>query len=285
MKRVIFTIIFSTLVILFTIDSCLALKTKDAENRRLTFFMIHFEVGASNRPWYKTIVQNADVSNLKYQETLWPTALQLVNLAEKYNVKLTLSFNPQWAEYILKDDGKIKKVKEWQNYGHEISFHYHSFTQDDWCGFSDLSESENDPRYRGTFEQGLEFVKELAKPELLITGTKLQIHVGGGKNNSNDARQKPTTMKKWGKIVFSLSHGRLMVNGDPPAWQPVSLLSEFKDEYARIEYDEVFGVVVHCHDFYYRPDIVEEWFKFIQEQTDKIRTVKDIAQELGFVIN
>lgn len=246
-----------------------------------TFFLIHFETGATDQPWTRNISLDSDVRNLKYQEALWPTAVKLVDLANQYSFHLTLAFNPQWAEYILKDPAKVQIVKGWQQQGHEVAFHYHSFEMDDWCGFSDDRSDRvlHDLRYRGTLPDGLGFVRELASPQEVVTGTTLLIHTGGGKDNPSDARKKPEIIPMWGKQVPFFSHGRLMVNGAPPNWQPIDYLKEFKQEYAKTQEDEAFGVVIHCHDFHYRQDVVEQWFRFISSQGDSIQSVNELSRK------
>ena len=63
-----------------------------------TFLAIHFEVGGNTR-------------NLEHQRSHWPTAVNLEKLADQYNAKLSLQFNPQWAEYILQDHDKYNLLK------------------------------------------------------------------------------------------------------------------------------------------------------------------------------
>jgi len=247
-----------------------------------TFFMIHFEVGASEWPWNKEIAPDSNVFNLDYQEALWPTAVELVDLANEYDFDLTLAFNPQWGEYILQDPEKISIVKEWQIQGHEIAFHHHAYTHKDWHGFSDRTDSEvlDDPRYRGTLDTGVDFIRELAEPEDLITGSSLLIATGGGINNPSDARKKPVMREMpWGEVLY-FSHARLMTYGELPDWLPViSLLPESMEEYVKTEEDEVFGMVIHCHDFYNDKTVLEDWFEFIESKGDKIQTVQEITRK------
>ncbi|HDH31283.1 MAG TPA: hypothetical protein ENH26_00735 [Candidatus Wolfebacteria bacterium] len=246
------------------------------EEQTSTFFMIHFEVGArKDNPTYSKIAPGSTVRNLKYQEALWPATVKLLDLANQYDFDLTLAFNPQWAEYILQDKEKVAIVKEWQKQGHEIAFHHHAYTHNDWHGFSDRTEPNvlNDPKYRGKLEEGIYFINEVAKPEEVITGSSLSIATGGGKDNPSDARKKLEIIKKWGKDVPYLSHGFFDNFIDN------KLMEEFKQEYKKTENDEIFGVTTHAHNFYNRPEIMNEWFEFIKTEKDKIQTVKKITKE------
>jgi hypothetical protein len=108
-----------------------------------TFIMIHLEVGGD--PGF-TVFQNIckkelksgykiDNRSLDYQKALWPTVKELVEEADRYNLKLTLALNPQWAEYILQDDKKIEALKNSVRNGHEFAFHHHGINHVDWNGY------------------------------------------------------------------------------------------------------------------------------------------------------
>ncbi|MGM0601214.1 MAG: hypothetical protein ACQETH_15500, partial [Candidatus Rifleibacteriota bacterium] len=128
----------------------------DESNRPDTFFMIHFEVtsGMMLDNLIKKIpsMEGADTRNLKYQQVLWPTAIKLINAANRCGHKLTLAFNPQWAEYILNSEDRTKLLRLWQQQGHEVAFHNHGYDHRDWSGYSNRPEVTNDPRYRGVME-------------------------------------------------------------------------------------------------------------------------------------
>lgn len=261
-----------------------------------TFVLIHFEVGVFKKwEWYQKIAPDASVTNLKYQEALWPTTIKLIELADRYKVKLTLAFNPQWAEYILKDEEKINIIKKWQSNGHEIAFHHHGYEHPDWNGYSNRNDSNitNDSRYRGTAEDGYKYVKQLAYPKEVITGTITDIHTdlveglsiltkGGTKFDQgiDDAVSKPKEISLGNRTIISLSHGFLESYFNDEQ-KTLDLVETFKKKYKEVkEMDDnyIFGIVTHEHDFYRFPAALEKWFEFLKEQDPEMTHNKTISQ-------
>jgi len=227
-----------------------------------TFLAIHFEVGGDTR-------------NLAHQKEFWPVAIDLTKLANKYNVKLTLQFNPQWAEYILKDKNKFNLLKEWQNQGHEIGLHHHGYDHGDWNGYTNRPEKENETRFRGKIKDMMDLMKKLAHPHHLLCGTITDEEFDYPKEIKYDtegiqiyhARSKPKRVILGGKEVTQVGMAFLSFDGD---------VEVFKQEYSRAKEDEVFGVVTHEMDFAQNPEIIEEWFKFINSTGKNIQTVSEI---------
>ena len=259
---------------------------------KTTFVMIHFEVGAYHWPWFKNVAPNSTVRNLDYQKALWPAAIKLVNLADKYGIKLTLAFNPQWAEYILKDPEKVKIVRGWQSEGHEIAFHHHGFEHLDWNGYSNIKTQEvlNDPRYRGTVEEGFAYVKRLAAPYEVTVGTLTDwqtdlvdgikiMTIGGGRhgNGISDAVSEPDVININGKNITIIKHGFLESTYRNNS-KTDSLLEEFKKLYLETGDNKIFGIVSHVHDYYRYPQALEGWFKFLKEQKAEVKRVSEVIE-------
>ena len=181
------TVIIFYLVLISASFSSNALAGDNEEKKPFaTFVMIHFEAGGDSdfRVLQDILKENLksgyiiDNKSLAYQRALWPTVIKLVELANRYNIKLSLALNPQWAEFILKDEQKIKHLKTWINNGHELAFHHHGINHIDWNGYS--NRSQNNPlnkrkdkfsrftkkldsdSYRGTAKEGFDQLKKLA---------------------------------------------------------------------------------------------------------------------------
>jgi len=75
-----------------------------------SFFAVHFEVDNSG----KDPSLSADV---------WQNMVNTVELANQYNVPLTIMFWPGSAQYALASPERIAQVREWQAQGHEIGIH------------------------------------------------------------------------------------------------------------------------------------------------------------------
>ena len=71
-----------------------------------SFFVVHCEPPNANDLMFKSLVE-------------------LVQMADKYNVKLTLQFTPQWAEMILSDKQELNLLRQWQRNGHEVAAQHH----------------------------------------------------------------------------------------------------------------------------------------------------------------
>ena len=269
-------------------------KKRVKKSLKTTFVMIHFEVGAYNWPWFKDIAYGSTVKNLKYQKALWPTAVRLVNLADRYGIKLTLVLNPQWAEYILKDPQKVEIVKEWQDSGHEIAFHHHGFEHLDWNGYSNIKTQEvlRDPRYRGTVEEGFAYVKRLAAPHEVAVGTLTDwqtdlvndikiMTIGGGRhgNGVSDAVSEPDVININGKNITIIKHGFLESTYRNNS-KTDSVLEKFKKLYLETGDNKIFGIVTHVHDYHRYPKTLQEWFEFLKEQKAKVKTVSEIIEDV-----
>ena len=67
----------------------------------------------------------------------------IIDYANDYNVKLTLQFTAQWADYISKDEQRMDELKQWEMQGHEIAAHHHSIDHPgNWDGYTDFSKEE-----------------------------------------------------------------------------------------------------------------------------------------------
>ncbi|MFA5126309.1 MAG: hypothetical protein WC462_04900 [archaeon] len=75
-----------------------------------SFFAVHFEINNSG----KGPATPADT---------WQNMVNTVELANQYNVPLTIMFWPGSAEYALVSSERIAQVREWQAQGHEIGLH------------------------------------------------------------------------------------------------------------------------------------------------------------------
>lgn len=240
-----------------------------------TFFEIHLEVGRST-------------SDLKHQENYWPTLIEMVELADNYGYKITLSFSPQWAEYISKDTNKFNLVKSWQANGHEVNLHHHGVTHGGWNGYTDgLTDTTrpflNDPRYRGSIENMMKLVRDLASPYQLKSAVvaapdsdyPAEIIYDTDGMYYYETRSKPAIIEYNNvdriqvKFGFPLNPKNVAAGG----------LDRFKEEYEKSQADEVFGVCVHEINYADDPTMTVDWFEFIKSKGHTIKTVSSIIEE------
>lgn len=228
-----------------------------------SFLVIHLEVGG-------------DTITLEYQKAYWPTAVNLVKLADQYSAKLTLQFNPQWAEYILNDHNKLNLLRKWQQHGHEVGLHHHGYDHGDWNGFTNRVGKEVDPKFRGSIQDMMELLWRFVGADQLVSGTITDEKNDYPKNIRYDtegilithARSKP----KWVTLgcnnkVIQVGMAFLSFEGN---------IESFKREYQKSKENEVFGVVTHEKDFAKNPVIIEEWLRFIKSEGARITTVSQL---------
>ncbi|MBI5871808.1 hypothetical protein HZB88_01860 [archaeon] len=104
------------------------------------------EAETTGIPYYFIAVHNEPSHSLPISgeaiEKAYPTLEQIVDKANKYNIKLTLMLSAQWADYISESPERLAKIKEWQSQGHEIAAHHHGVRHNNWDGYTDYSEEE-----------------------------------------------------------------------------------------------------------------------------------------------
>ena len=227
------------------------------------FLSIHFEVGG-------------DTKSLEFQESFLPKTIELVELAEQYSAKLTLQFNPQWAEYILKDISKLNLLKNWQQKGHEVGLHHHGYDHGDWNGYTNRRGKELDSRYRGSVRDMMRFMNELVQPYQILSGTSTDEgydYPQGIKYDTQGigiyhARSRPK------RVALGSNNNVIQVGMSYLSFK--GYIESFKREYQKSTENEVFGVVTHEKDFDRNPAIFEEWLKFIKSKKKNIETVCEI---------
>ena len=69
-------------------------------------------------------------------EISYHTLGEMIEQADKYNIKLTLMFAPQWADFIAEDSERMDLLAKWKKQGHEIAGHHHSIYHGNWDGYT-----------------------------------------------------------------------------------------------------------------------------------------------------
>jgi len=240
-----------------------------------------------------------------WQEYLFETAERLVQKANGYGFHLTLAFNPQWAEYILLDNTKLNTVRLWQEQGHEIAFHHHSLNHPDWNGYSNDPNAENNPiPFLGDVDAGLDFVRNLAVPTNVTTAmvgglpidmpqsyedaTEDLIFTGGNQFSSFELygplrSLRPTkVIKNNGATAIRLTHRQFSILSND--FTVEEALNIFKEEYNNIQNEEIYGLVFHCYDYLEAEDTYNNWFEFIKNNGDNIKTVHEVISDYKYEI-
>ena len=300
-------IIFLQIVLL--LSSCSeTTEPQPTNNSKYTFVAIHFESGYKGRldnDLPIDIPEKYLTMDFGWQEYLFETSKKLILKADSYGFHLTLEFNPQWAEYILLDNAKINTVKQWQERGHEIAFHHHSLSHPDWNGYSNDPNAVGNPiLFLGNVDIGLDFVRNLAAPENVITAmigglpvdmpqsyenaTEDLIFTGGNQYSSFELYGPlrnliPTkVIKDNGATAIRITHRQLTtISNDFTLGEALNI---FKTEYNNIQDEEIYGLVFHCYDYLEAEDTYNNWFEFIKDNGDTIKTVNEVISEYKYEI-
>ncbi|NDJ76634.1 MAG: hypothetical protein GYB65_10280 [Chloroflexi bacterium] len=63
---------------------------------------------------------------------------EMVAYADAYDIKLTVMFTAQWADYIAADPARLAEAQGWMANGHEIAAHHHSIFHSSWDNYTDF---------------------------------------------------------------------------------------------------------------------------------------------------
>ena len=107
------------------------------------------------------VLHMEDGENNSYPSENFPRLDSLVNEADKYDIKLTLEFNPSWADFFLSHPSQLQRLRGWEVNGHEIALHHHGPSRPDWNGYTNDQNYMNDPAYKGSVKDMIDIIKQL----------------------------------------------------------------------------------------------------------------------------
>jgi hypothetical protein len=238
-----------------------------------TFFAVHCEARSANPP-------------------MWDAVCRFVAMADRYGAKLTLMFNPQWAEFICPDKERFGCVKAWQKNGHEIAVHYHNVVHGDWNGHTNRQDERytRDRRYCGAVAPMMESLQKLAASDTMLTmcmgpdarwDSLREVEIDETDYpdgilydvDGMDVGLTPLMKTKFkGRDLLHLKH-HFFAPGHREEH-----LDKIKEEFRRAKPGEVLGVVTHEADFARSPEFIERWFQFCRENKAAIKTVREIVR-------
>jgi hypothetical protein len=248
--------------------------TENKNQNYAGFVVIHMEPG--------TGVQ--EQKNLTNPQTYWPNLVDLVTAADKYEIKLTLLFNPQWAEYILQDQKKLSLLRSWETNGHEIGYHQHgpqAHGMNYWNGYTNQTAYQNRPQYQGTINDAMNLLIQLPADGKIYTAgvaaeedrkydwpTGVPYRVDGAADGAVGSIKQETVM---GQNILFLQHQIFIPEGENAI-----TFEEAEKEMAAMKDGEYFGLVFHAHNFTSdTKDDYEELFNLLSKNL-VIKAVKNI---------
>ncbi len=235
------------------------------------FIVIHLESGN-------------DPQTTLYQKKYWSALVDLVALADTYDVSLTLEFNPQWATYILEDSEKLTLVRSWEAKGHEIGVHHHGPHHGSWNGYTNEVEYIDNPQYIGAIDDMMELLNQLPISGKIVTGgistdedkdfdwpDGILYNIDGGMNGVDDLLSSPTQDTFAGNEVISLTHAQYATDG-----KIAVSLQDIDKALGRADDGEVLGIIFHEKNYAEHPEDIEELFQLFQENNVEVETVSEI---------
>ncbi|MDM7926767.1 MAG: hypothetical protein QUS35_12195 [bacterium] len=215
---------------------------------------------------------------------LYPALVRLVALADSFEAKLTIEFNPQWADTILPDAGLLAQLRGWQASGHEIAAHHHgvSYGVRGWDGFTDRPPSDYPApfRYRGDMAAYTALLDSLAGDSLLLTccapdsldwPDAIPFRTEG--HNMSECTAGFSFHTFDGREVIQLQHG--LMNTE-------SRLDSAKALYNLALPSDICGINLHEKDFNEHPSNLRSWLEFLQIRRKTVKTVSALMRERGY---
>jgi len=205
-------------------------------------------------------------------EILWRELVDLVALADRFRVPLSIDFTAQWAEMILADEQKVAALEAWIDAGHEIGCHHHAYwsvmeRSATWDGYTDtpvdeiLSKDRAD--YRGTMDDYFALLTALpgerrsgclgASDERDEADWPCELVYSTVGHAVEDAVSEPTERTIGACRVTETGHA-LIVGADRGALRAL---------YAATDPGMVFGVVGHVYNYAEFPMAFEQWFAYL----------------------
>lgn len=209
---------------------------------------------------------------------------EIVDLAKKYKIKLTMEFSAQWAEMIASDSEKAGQVGEWKSrYRHEIAAHHHGIHHSKWDGYTNV---ESWPRPKASMDEFLSKLLRIGNISTMCVGgdgdsqtdwlSGVPYSTQGGQDLM-DAVRPPKKCRYNGCTVYELSHSSLRNETD---------LGRLKNLYSSSNFNvgDVFGIQLHVADYSRNSSVLKNWLKFVRDQDpsgSNNKTVKGIFQSIA----
>jgi hypothetical protein len=214
--------------------------------------------------------------------------VQLVNLANRQQVPLTIEFTPQWVDSILRVPSRLQLVRAWQQQGHEIGAHHHGVYHPYWDRYTNYptstitAQSKNPADLLGDMNAYRTVLEKIGGDSLMLTM--------GGPGESD-----PDQSKDWHEaFIYRTGGGRqvqeafsspsILTYGPYRVCQinyffidTQTAVNALKGRYNNTAAKDVVGVVTHPFNFAADSNYVIDWMKFVQGAQRK--TVRQILRD------
>ena len=219
-------------------------------------------------------------------EEYYDDLVALVEKSDEYDIKLTLAFNPQWAQYFLANPIYLTEVRSWEANGHEIALHHHGPHHGAWNGYTDQEGYETEGKYIGTVEDMMDWLNQIPLggqiysaivggegDELLDWPTGVVYAANGGALSGEDLMSPVLLEERNGQEVKAVRHAIYGTNS------PVSIsLMDIDVLHQTTDITEVMGLVWHANNYADLPTqiAIEELYEYLSTTNIEVKTLSDI---------
>jgi len=88
--------------------------------------------------------------------TNFPHLTQMVEMANRYTLPLTIQLSAEWVDSLVLDASKRQALHNWIGQGHEVGLYHIDATSSSWDGYSNQTFAQSLPNYQGNLESLLE---------------------------------------------------------------------------------------------------------------------------------
>lgn len=219
---------------------------------------------------------------------LFQKLVQLVNLANRHQVPLTIEFTPQWVDSILRVSSRLALVRQWQQQGHEIGAHHHGIYHPYWDRYTNYpaatitAQGKNPADLLGDMNAYRLFLEKIGGDSLMLTmggpgesdpdqskdWHEVFIYRTGGGRQPQDAFSSPAVLTYGPYRVCQINYYFIDTQ---------TAVNALKGRYNNIASKDVVGVVTHTHNFAADSNYVIDWMQFVQGTQRK--TVRQIMRD------
>jgi hypothetical protein len=273
-RKVLITVLVVSLTIIITgaVVGSIFLFRKDPKTK--LFLAIHCEPGSNP-------------SILKQPLQYWPALKQMVTVADSYDIKLTILFNPQWGQYILLNTTRLNLVRAWEINGHEIGVHHHGPHHQEWNGYTNQVNYLSNPNYLGNISDMMSILNQLPSSGKMLSGCIsttddipydcpqcLKYSVDGGSDKVDHLYSKPALKTFNGVEVYQVTHAifnaiESEVNID---------LEHFGELYKERNNEYIMGLVWHAFNYDQTPQAFDSLFGYLHQESIQTYTLTSIFE-------
>ncbi|RME32853.1 MAG: hypothetical protein D6794_12230 [Deltaproteobacteria bacterium] len=222
----------------------------------------------------------------------WASLENLVALADRYQVKLTLQFSWPWAKYVY-ENGLLDTVHAWEAEGHEIALHHHGPTHKFFDGYTNAPDAVRTDGwyatkfgYLGDMDALMAFMSPLSQRGITSAGMSDEesdwpagvlyfATDSGDAPSKDDLLSRPVETTHNGFPVVEIYNAGFEIAHLGPA---AVNLDDVKAALQSAAADEYLGLVLNDESFQQDFSLMEPLFQLLQDAGLPVETVSSLLE-------